>query len=72
MAIEAAGELDRKKIRDEMARGPFKTVWGEIQFNQLNTNPWAVGQWQNGELACLFPVDKAGAKPMQFPKPKWS
>jgi branched-chain amino acid transport system substrate-binding protein len=72
-AIETVGEIDRKKIRDTIAGGTFKTVWGDIKYvNQLNANPWAVGQWQNGELVCLFPADKAGAKPMQFPKPKWS
>jgi branched-chain amino acid transport system substrate-binding protein len=72
-AIETVGEIDRKKIRDVIAGGTFSTVWGEIKYvNQLNANPWAVGQWQNGELACLFPADKAGAKPMQFPKPAWS
>ena len=72
-AIETVGEIDRKKIRDTIAGGTFQTVWGEIKYvSQLNANPWAVGQWQNGELVCLFPADKAGAKPMQFPKPKWS
>jgi branched-chain amino acid transport system substrate-binding protein len=72
-AIETVGEIDRKKIRDVIASGSFKTVWGDIKYvNQLNANPWAVGQWQNGELVCLFPADKAGAKPMLFPKPQWS
>jgi branched-chain amino acid transport system substrate-binding protein len=72
-AIETVGEIDRKKIRDVIAGGTFSTVWGEIKYvNQLNANPWAVGQWQNGELVCLFPADKAGAKPMLFPKPAWS
>jgi branched-chain amino acid transport system substrate-binding protein len=72
-AIETVGEIDRKKIRDVIASGTFKTVWGDIKYvNQLNANPWAVGQWQNGELVCLFPADKAGAKPMLFPKPQWS
>jgi branched-chain amino acid transport system substrate-binding protein len=72
-AIETVGEIDRKKIRDVIASTTFQTVWGEIKYvNQLNANPWAVGQWQNGELVCLYPAEKAGAKPMQFPKPKWS
>ena len=72
-AIEAAGEIDRKKIRDEMAKGPFKTVWGDIQFKgQRNTDPWAVGQWQNGEVVGLHPANKQGAKPLLFPKPNWS
>ncbi len=72
-AIEAAGEIDRKKIRDEIAKGPFKTVWGDIQFkDQRNTNPWAMGQWQNGEVVGVFPANKTGAKPPLFPKPNWS
>lgn len=72
-AIETVGEIDRKKIRDQIGSATFKTIWGDIRYvNQLNANPWAVGQWQNGEIACLFPADKPGAKPMQFPKPSWS
>ena len=72
-AIEAAGELDRKKIRDEIAKGPFKTVWGDVQFtNQRNADPWAVGQWQSGQVVGLYPAKKAGAKPLLFPKPAWS
>jgi branched-chain amino acid transport system substrate-binding protein len=69
-AIEAAGELDRKRIRDEIAKGPFETIWGQIQFrDQRNTNPWAVGQWQNGEVYGIYPAGKKGAKPLLFPKP---
>jgi branched-chain amino acid transport system substrate-binding protein len=72
-AIEAAGEIDRKKIRDEIAKGPFKTIWGDIQFkDQRNVDPWAVGQWQNGEVVGLFPARKPGAKPLLFPKPAWT
>lgn len=72
-AIEEAGEIDRKKIREGIAKGSANTVWGDISFkNQLNTNPWAVGQWQNGEVVGVFPSNKPGAKPLLFPKPKWS
>jgi branched-chain amino acid transport system substrate-binding protein len=72
-AIERVGEIDRKRIRDELANGSFKTIWGEIKFkNQLNVDPWAVGQWQNGEVVGLFPANKSGAKKLQFPKPAWS
>jgi branched-chain amino acid transport system substrate-binding protein len=72
-AIESVGEIDRKKIRDVLANDTFKTVWGDIKFkNQLNVDPWAVGQWQNGEVVGLFPAKKSGARPLQFPKPAWS
>jgi branched-chain amino acid transport system substrate-binding protein len=72
-AIEAVGEIDRRKIRDEIAKGPFQTIWGEIQFkDQRNTNPWAVGQWQDGEVHGIYPANKRGAKPLLFPKPRWA
>jgi branched-chain amino acid transport system substrate-binding protein len=72
-AIETVGEIDRKKIRDAIATGTFKTLWGDLRYvKQLNANPWAVGQWQNGQVVGIFPADKTGAKPLQFPKPKWS
>ena len=72
-AIETVGEIDRKKIRDVIASGKFPTLWGELSYvNQRNANPWAVGQWQNGEIVGLFPSGKPGAKPLQFPKPAWS
>jgi branched-chain amino acid transport system substrate-binding protein len=72
-AIEQVGEIDRKKIRDVMAKSTFKTIWGDMRFvNQLNANPWSVSQWQNGELVAVAPADKPGARPVQFPKPAWS
>jgi branched-chain amino acid transport system substrate-binding protein len=72
-AIEQVGEIDRKKIRDVMARSTFKTVWGDMRFaKQLNANPWSVSQWQGGELVAVAPADKPGAKPLLFPKPAWS
>jgi branched-chain amino acid transport system substrate-binding protein len=72
-AIETVGEIDRKKIRDVIASTTFKTIWGDLRYvDQINVSPWAVGQWQNGELVCLYPSDKAGAKPLLFPKPAWS
>ena len=50
------GEIDRKKIRDAIASGTFKTYGASSgTSNQLNANPWAVGQWQNGEIVGLYP-----------------
>lgn len=70
-AIEIAGSLDPKKIRDIIAREKFDTVLGPVKFeNQFNVNyPGHVGQWQNGEFEV---VDKATrtAKPI-YPKPAW-
>jgi branched-chain amino acid transport system substrate-binding protein len=71
-AIEKVGEIDRKKIRDEIAKGAPGTLWGDITWkNQLNANPWAVGQWQGGQMVGIFPAQKHNAKAPLFPKPKW-
>ena len=71
-AIETVGEIDRPKIRDAIANGTFKTIWGETKYkSQLNVDPWSVGQWQNGEVVGVYPAKKGGAKPVQFPKPAW-
>jgi branched-chain amino acid transport system substrate-binding protein len=72
-AIERVGELDRQKIRDEIAGGTFKTVWGELSYtDQRCAQAWAVGQWQDGELHGVLPEGQAGRQAVQFPKPKWS
>jgi branched-chain amino acid transport system substrate-binding protein len=72
-AIETVGELDRPKIRDVLANATFKTLWGEYKYvDQRCSSPWAIGQWQNGEMVGVFPANKHGARPVQFPKPKWS
>lgn len=72
-AIERVGEIDRIKIRDEIAKGRFETVYGEFKFkDQMLENAWALGQWQNGEVVGVGPVGKPGAKPLMFPKPAWS
>lgn len=71
-AIEQAGELDRKKVRDAIAGGTFQTVYGQIRFDQqMIVKPWAAGQWQNGQIVGILPADKPGAQPMIFPKPAW-
>jgi branched-chain amino acid transport system substrate-binding protein len=72
-AIEQVGEIDRPKIRDAIANGTFQTIWGETKYkNQMNVDPWAVGQWQNGDVVGLYPATKKGARPLLFPKPAWS
>jgi branched-chain amino acid transport system substrate-binding protein len=71
-AIERVGEIDRPKIRDEIAKGATGTLWGDITWkDQLNANPWAVGQWQGGKMVGVFPATKNNAQPPLFPKPKW-
>ena len=80
-AIEKAGTLDQKKIRDVMATNHFQTVLGDTWFDMsaggaggglLATPCYAgqIGQWQKG----VFEVIDTGAKrtaPPIYPKPAW-
>ena len=68
-AIEKVGEIDRKKIRDEIAKGGKDTLWGDITWkNQLNANPWAVGQWQGRQDGWRLPGQQAERQAAAFPE----
>ncbi len=73
-AIERAGTLDQKKIRDIMATQTFDTILGPTRFeNQLLTKEsyaGQIGQWQNGVFEVIDPGPKRTAAPI-YPKPKW-
>ncbi len=71
-AIDKAGSLNKKKIRDVIASEEFKTVTGPVKFtgpeNLKTPSMWL--QWQKGELEVVWPPDMATAK-LLFPKPNW-
>ncbi|MBN2040671.1 MAG: amino acid ABC transporter substrate-binding protein [Spirochaetes bacterium] len=74
-AIEEAGTLDQKKLRDIIASEKFDTILGPTWFDEKQRlarecHPGEYGQWQNGEWEVILPKDKATAKPI-FPKPAW-
>ena len=71
-AIEKAGTLDRKKIRDVIASSTFPTVIGPVRFvNQFNVqSPGEVGQWQKGAFEIVAAKEKRTAQPI-YPKPPW-
>jgi branched-chain amino acid transport system substrate-binding protein len=71
-AIEKAGTLDRKKIRDVIATSTFDTVIGPVRYeNQINVqSPGEVGQWQNGAFEIVAAKEKRTAQPI-YPKPPW-
>ena len=74
-AIESAGTLDQKKIRDIMATKKFTTALGPTWFDDMQRlarecHPGEYGQWINGEWEVVLPVNKATAQ-IQFPKPPW-
>ena len=74
-AIEEAGTLDQKKIRDIIATGKFTTVLGPTWFDDKQRlakecHPGEYGQWINGQWEVVLPVEKATAE-IVYPKPPW-
>jgi branched-chain amino acid transport system substrate-binding protein len=72
-AIEKAGTLDQKKIRDIMATERFDTDLGPYWYDKdryFVNHPGEIGQWQKGVFEVIDPGDKRTAKP-EYPKPHW-
>ncbi|MCK4962475.1 MAG: ABC transporter substrate-binding protein, partial [Anaerolineales bacterium] len=73
-AIEKAGTLDQKVIRDIMATQKFKTILGPTWFENglmaKECHTGEIGQWQNGVFEVVGPKKHATAK-FVYPKPAW-
>jgi branched-chain amino acid transport system substrate-binding protein len=72
-AIEKAGTLNQKKIRDIMARERFDTALGPFWYDKdryFVNHPGEIGQWQNGVFEVIDPGEKRTAPPL-YPKPAW-
>jgi len=71
-AIERVGKIDRAAVIKEINTGSFDTIIGKVKLEKgLNTNFWAVGQWQGANYVGLAPVSKQGSKVPIVPKPGW-
>jgi branched-chain amino acid transport system substrate-binding protein len=71
-AIEAAGSLDPKAVKEAMDTTEFTTILGTFKFDsQLNpVYPGQIGQWQNGEFEVVSPTEDRTAEPI-YPKAAW-
>jgi len=58
MAIERAGTIDRKKVRDELAKMDDMTFWGPVKFGptgQITSLEPPVIQIQGGKHVAIYP-----------------
>jgi len=72
-AIENAGSLDPKKVRDALAQLDVTVFFGQIKFDSRGINiykPMVVEQIQSGVHHTVFPPQVADAQPM-YPTPSW-
>jgi len=72
-AIETAGSLDPKAVRDAIANVSFDSLYGHVQFgaNGQISLPQTVIQVQNGKLEAVFNGTSFETQP-QYPMPAWS
>ncbi len=71
-AIEAAGSLDPKKVRDALAKVNFESVYGPIRFaaaGQINL-PQNVIQIQGGQIVPIYGTKMIGHA--AYPMPAWN
>ncbi len=72
-AIENAGSLDPKKVRDALTQLDVTVFFGQIKFDSRGINiykPMVVEQIQGGVHHTVFPPEVADAQPM-YPTPSW-
>ena len=64
--------LDRKQLREHIAKTEFPTILGPIRFagSENASIPGTVGQWQGNEFEVVWPADRATAK-LAAPKAAW-
>ncbi len=70
-AVETVG-LDRKALRDHIAKTEFKTILGPIKFagSENASVPGTVSQWQGSDFEVVWPTNRATAK-LVTAKPAW-
>ena len=64
-ALEKAGTLDPKAVRDAIAQTNIMTAYGPVRFNEKGQNiakGMSVVQVQNGKAVVVYPVEGAQAK----------
>ncbi len=72
-ALEKAGSLDPKAVRDAIAATDFMSFAGQMKFDARGINtfkPMVVEQWQKGNKGTVWPAAVASTKP-QWPMPAW-
>ena len=70
-AVEKVG-LDRKALREHIAKNEFQTILGGIRFqgSENASIPGTVSQWQGSDFEVVWPKDRATAQ-LNTAKPAW-
>src|SRR5262249_43374398 len=73
LAIERAGSLDPKKVRDALATLDAETLYGRVKFESTGqiALDQVVIQIQNGNVVPVYAAGKFIGKPL-YPTPTWA
>jgi len=72
-AIEAAGSLDPKAVREQLTKLDFPSFYGQLKFSPegIIVKPMGVVQWfDDGNMVTVWPKDIAEKDPI-YPAPAW-
>jgi branched-chain amino acid transport system substrate-binding protein len=72
-AVRRAGSVDGEKIRGEVLKMDFATVYGGFRVDQDGfqvSHKMVTFQWQDGKKVIVWPDELAGGK-ARFPAPPW-
>ncbi|HEU5347778.1 MAG TPA: ABC transporter substrate-binding protein, partial [Ktedonobacterales bacterium] len=72
-ALEKAGSIDPKAVRDALSSLDITTFYGPIKFSSTgenDTKPMVTIQIQNGKVVTVFPTEVANAT-FQYPTPSF-
>lgn len=76
LAMQAAASIEPAKVRDQLAKADFETVYGPVKFTpEGDGDPIVmgprIGQVKSRQVEMVYPPSLATAK-TQFPVPAWS
>lgn len=71
-ALDRAGTLDRREIRDALRTTDLLTIFGDIRFDETGQNhhPMLVTQIVDGQFVTVYPPEVA-VRPPVYPVPDW-
>jgi len=73
-AIKRAGSLDGEKVRAEILKLDFNTIYGGFNVDEDGfqvSHKMVMFQWQDGKKVIVWPDDLATG-PLRFPTPPWN
>ena len=72
-AAENIDSIDNQALIEELHRGTFDTVVGQLSFDNTGApqGSYLLIQWQNDNFVIVGPRDRAETDPLAGPKPAW-